>query len=839
MIVIFSTITSSLELAHDEERRFATPSNDVALLFVDVRGKTLSRGTDKGMAYAKFKAHKFSYLNISNIGSDYVMKGSECGLACVNIPLCFSFNLAALQDVIGKLLCELLPSDIYNNSEKFVANHSHHHFSITTLMNAPRTHTLAMSKLIVQILWDPTYAPVSQPIIEMEKHADKLYGRFLRLAFKDGVDGGFKTPSEIDKVEIETWTSRQIEYLLRRRAPFKGVVTKNSKKAKDNISKNGSKTVLRTVKVRILQALQDASKTKEDVITLQSDDVTKRAESEEWLDNLRDEVEDIVDSSEEYLESCTDESSRVSEESSVATDVVSEVDDKGRKKLTPKLVVKDFDPEETKGNEENEPSEDGLDSKDFDRLFKGIKKPALTVFSGDKNLYHDWKAQFEIFVDRMKAPAKTKMMMLKNSLTGKPLRVVERLGYTSKHYQTALQKLDQKNGGEERLLQRYLEAILHASPVEEANLKELEIFSDRLIDIVAKLEDSDQHQEQAGVSALYIVVQQKLAESLLITYQEWLHRRPRKDGLSLFSKWLQKQVVILRKSEKLKRKQRKRQRFERRSNPPERVDAAVETRNAFSDSELAGDVVLRTVPVWLIGSEGQRVQVNAFLDDGSDSTYVRDDIATALDLKAKAQTPTLTTLTDSCIPLTGKTVSLTIKSIDGEAQAIVEAWTLNEMCQDLSIPDWNEHKIKWEHLKNIPFPKAPGRKTIDTLIESDHPELTLALRECYGPIGTPVARKTPLGWTYVGRLPSIRSAKRITYARNFRIQTLHEVRLDEKLREMWEIDSLGVRNSDDNQLNQEEILAMSKVENSRKWTGGRYEVAIPWKEETPSLPDNR
>ena len=72
------------------------------------------------------------------------------------------------------------------------------------------------------------------------------------MAFKDGVDGGFKTPSEIDKVEIETWTSRQIEYLLRRRAAFKGVVTKNSKKAKDNISKNGSKTVLRTVKERIL-----------------------------------------------------------------------------------------------------------------------------------------------------------------------------------------------------------------------------------------------------------------------------------------------------------------------------------------------------------------------------------------------------------------------------------------------------------------------------------------------------------------------------------------------------------------------------------------------------------
>ncbi|KAL9961791.1 hypothetical protein ACROYT_G030811 [Oculina patagonica] len=84
------------------------------------------------MAYAKFKAHKFSYLNITSIGSDYVLKGSECGLACVNIPSCFSFNLAAFLDVNRKMLCELLPSDIYNNSEKFVASQFHHHYSITS-----------------------------------------------------------------------------------------------------------------------------------------------------------------------------------------------------------------------------------------------------------------------------------------------------------------------------------------------------------------------------------------------------------------------------------------------------------------------------------------------------------------------------------------------------------------------------------------------------------------------------------------------------------------------------------------------------------------------------------
>ena len=102
------------------------------IVATDVRGKTLSRGTDRGMmAYAKFKAHKFSLLNITNIGSDYVLKGSECGLACVNIPSCFSFNLAAFSDIAnGKIFCDLLPSDIYNDSKKFVASQFHHHYSI-------------------------------------------------------------------------------------------------------------------------------------------------------------------------------------------------------------------------------------------------------------------------------------------------------------------------------------------------------------------------------------------------------------------------------------------------------------------------------------------------------------------------------------------------------------------------------------------------------------------------------------------------------------------------------------------------------------------------------------
>ena len=95
---------------------------------------------------------------------------------------------------------------------------------------------------------------------------------------------------------------------------------------------------------------------------------------------------------------------------------------------------------------------------------------------------------------------------------------------------------------------------MRASPVEESNLKELEIFSDRLTDVVVKLEDSDQPQELAGVSPLYIALQQKLPGSLIIAY---FCKKPRKDGLFVFSKWLQKQVVYRMDVEEVKERTKK------------------------------------------------------------------------------------------------------------------------------------------------------------------------------------------------------------------------------------------------------------------------------------------
>jgi len=55
------------------------------------------------------------------------------------------------------------------------------------------------------------------------------------------------------------------------------------------------------VKERLMQALENANQVTQQILALQADEC-KQAELEEWLDQLRTEVEDSNDKVEEYLE---------------------------------------------------------------------------------------------------------------------------------------------------------------------------------------------------------------------------------------------------------------------------------------------------------------------------------------------------------------------------------------------------------------------------------------------------------------------------------------------------------------------------------------------------------
>ncbi|XP_067047932.1 uromodulin-like [Acropora muricata] len=87
-------------------------------------------GTAGGSRHINFIEDKFFYLNIAVVSRRFVERSLQCALMCLESLPCFSFNLAAIPDNNDKLLCEHLPSDKYNNSEKFIPSNAFHHFSI-------------------------------------------------------------------------------------------------------------------------------------------------------------------------------------------------------------------------------------------------------------------------------------------------------------------------------------------------------------------------------------------------------------------------------------------------------------------------------------------------------------------------------------------------------------------------------------------------------------------------------------------------------------------------------------------------------------------------------------
>ena len=92
--------------------------------------KAFSEGSIGEFLYVNFMINEFSRLNITSIGRKLVQEEDDCAFACLKIPTCFSYNMATSPDDNGKLLCELLASDKYNNSDKFNTSKEFHHFHI-------------------------------------------------------------------------------------------------------------------------------------------------------------------------------------------------------------------------------------------------------------------------------------------------------------------------------------------------------------------------------------------------------------------------------------------------------------------------------------------------------------------------------------------------------------------------------------------------------------------------------------------------------------------------------------------------------------------------------------
>ena len=592
--------------------------------------------------------------------------------------------------------------------------------------------------------------------------------------------------------------------------------------------------------------------------------------------------------------------------------------------------------------------------RNLQQFFQGIAKPKLRMFNGF-NGYFDWKEQFSLFVDQVDIPSKHKMVMLKSLLSGKPLQLIENLGYTDHQYQAALTKLEDRYGGKRRLVQRHLQLILANNKITPDDLKSLERFSDMIADTVASLIDQGGETEVVGDTAIYTVVLQKLPEKIVMAYQD---TEPEVDGLRSLSRWLSKYVTRrldireLNGSRGIQEQHRppfvKKDRFAakkkepvlfpthtlatisekdekcpicpgkhrmiscakwRASTTPERWNLAksigacyrclrtdhrggqcpmsrtcgiagcnrthhrdLHNHNKFGRKDegnysaepkiaryratkpevktsshntlghiqeqvIPNRVALRLIPVWICGIEG-RVKVNALLDEGSDTTYIRESVVNTLNLGGPVHQLRIATVGNEVVTDSVK-VKFKVTDLKDSFQREVEAWTVTDLCDRVKVIDWRELKERYHHLQDLEFPDMSEGGSVDLLIGSNYPEMSVCLDERIGNRDEPIARLTPLGWSCVGRFYD-----HTTYLTCCTVETVHHCYngvmndIDEQLRRLWNWDISGP-DIEDGKFTVEEKKAWDIVMTSLLKLEDRFQVAIPWREEIPALPDNR
>ena len=134
------------------------------------------------------------------------------------------------------------------------------------------------------------------------------------------------------------------------------------------------------------------------------------------------------------------------------------------------------------------------------------------------------------------------------------------------------------------------------------------------------------------------------------------------------------------------------------------------------------------------------------------------------------------------------------------------------------------------------------------LLGTDNYHLIYPKKEVPGGAGEPCARLCPLGWTAVGRInmEKTEADHNTSLCHTYHMQQFGELTpteeqsddLNATLKRFWDLETMGITPLR-SVMTSDKSVAWHKVSTSIQFENGLYVVAVPWRNERPSLPNNR
>eukprot|EP00794_Sanderia_malayensis_P013184 gene13184-14532_t len=259
----------------------------------------------------------------------------------------------------------------------------------------------------------------------------------------------------------------------------------------------------------------------------------------------------------------------------------------------------------------------------------------------------------------------------------------------------------------------------------------------------------------------------------------------------------------------------------------------VEVSEGTSFSTSATTTALAIVPVLVKARESTKLlETYAFLDSGSNTSFCTESLLQNLEVEGKRTKLSLTTMQGENNAIECSLVSLQVSDMNrNKFIDLPMVFSRPNLPISTDAISKQEDVNRWPYLQGIKIPEINAE--IGLLIGSDVPQALQPIEVRQSRNGGPFATKTTLGWVLNG--PVGRKEPKI-HTSSF-VQT--KPTLDEQFLEFCEMEFNDSKYPSEAAMSQNDRQAQQIMENTVKLVEGHYEMALPWKQYPPHLPNNK
>ena len=245
------------------------------------------------------------------------------------------------------------------------------------------------------------------------------------------------------------------------------------------------------------------------------------------------------------------------------------------------------------------------------------------------------------------------------------------------------------------------------------------------------------------------------------------------------------------------------------------------------------DVILQTIRVKLRNDVKESI-VRAIIDTGSMKSYILKSAVERMGYTPEGEQVITHSLFGGAKSSATKHRSYMVGSLDGRYFCRFNAFDQDVICGNIASIKRGQWVEELQHLKIEPPDMSEDESTIQLLIGADIAGKLFTGNTRILKNGL-TAIETLLGWTIMGKIPSDGQRK------DSSLTTISLFVKEANISDLWELDVLGIKDpfESKSKKDHEDKILSAFLENVKVNEDGRYEVQLPWRENHPTLENNR